>query len=204
MTEPVKESATILDATAGNRMMWRTKEDSRILWIDIEPDLTITPDILLDCTDTKFEEKRFNLIVFDPPHIVGGRKYGSVFSTPNMTEQGKKWRPGRSVPAYYGSDKYQTRNELLSFITKAEKEFYRILSDNGVLFIKWNEVTIPLEEILGIFSKWKIMIKIPVKKIKNEDTFTYWLLLMKDIANPLISESINIIRSETIKPLENW
>jgi len=201
MTEPVKESATILDATAGNRTLWKTKEDSRILWIDIEPELSFKPDLLLDCTDTKFEDKRFNLIIFDPPHEWGREKNETLFTTPNEEIAKKNWSE-RGHPRYYGADKYKTGEDLISFIFKAEKEFSRILNDNGVLFIKWSNIRIVFDKFSEIFSKWNLMIKIPTKKTDLSGNQTYWFMFMKKVGNPIISESINTIISKKETSLE--
>ena len=197
MTETIKESATILDATAGNRRLWNKREDSRVLWIDIEPELEIKPDILLDCTNTGFESGRFNLVVFDPPHMWGYKKNEIAFSTPSSKVAKEKWPDWygvRDAHGYYGADKYQTKEELMEFIFNSEKEFHRILRDEGVLLLKWNDRMGLLEAVIQIFSKWEIMLKIPVQKQKGQDTNTFWLLLMKKEGLPITAEAINRVK----------
>ena len=80
-----KPDARILDATASNRSIWRTKESNKIIWIDIEPELEINPDLILDCTQTGFPDNSIMMLIFDPPHW-WGQKTGSHW---DWMEKGK-------------------------------------------------------------------------------------------------------------------
>ena len=175
----MKPTARILDATASYRSMWHTREDNRILWIDIEPELDLKPDLLMDCTCTDFEDKRFHTIFFDPPHSWGHTKNTGVHQTPSrkiMKEKG--WGTG----AYYGFDRYKTKGELLSFINKAQKEFQRILSDDGILWFKWGELRITLDAIIPFFKDWRVMTKHEVAyRGKVVGCRTWWVALMKNL-----------------------
>jgi len=159
--------------------MWHTREDNRILWIDIEPELDLKPDLLMDCTCTDFEDKRFHTIFFDPPHSWGHTKNTGVHQTPSrkiMKEKG--WGTG----AYYGFDRYKTKGELLSFINKAQKEFQRILSDDGILWFKWGELRITLDAIIPFFKDWRVMTKHEVAyRGKVVGCRTWWVALMKNL-----------------------
>ena len=159
----MKDSARILDATAGNRCMWRTKEHPLVLWIDIEPDLNTKPDMMVDCTSTPFENEQFHTIFFDPPHEWGRKKNTGIFTTPSKNIADEKWPQWkRPNPRYYGTDKYPNKKEFLKFIDGAQSEFYRILSNDGCLWIKWNERKIKLNELLSRFQmNWHIMLRIP-------------------------------------------
>ena len=68
----IKPDAKILDATAGNRHIWKVKDDSRIVFMDIESELEVKPDIIGDCTKTDYPDGYFHTIFFDPPHWGGG------------------------------------------------------------------------------------------------------------------------------------
>ena len=81
----------VLDSTAGNRSMWKTKESEYVLWIDIEPELSTKPDILMDCTKTDFDNERFHTIFFDPPHNYGHTKNSGVHQTPSQVFMKEKW-----------------------------------------------------------------------------------------------------------------
>ena len=128
----MKSNAKILDATSGNRLMWQIKDSPLIYFIDIEGGLEVQPDKVVDCTKTGFEDGCFNMIFFDPPHGWGKKLGNNIYTcrtTEEFIEYRKKYDLNRwgNKPIYYGLDKYQSKSELLSFIHKAQKEFYRIL-----------------------------------------------------------------------------
>ncbi|GAI63776.1 unnamed protein product, partial [marine sediment metagenome] len=64
---------------------------------------------------------------------------------------------------YYGWDVYKTRQALIRHIIKAQKEFHRILTDDGLLWLKWNELEIKLLNILGIFQQWDELMRLYVE-----------------------------------------
>ena len=191
----MSESTTILDATAGNRMIWRTKSHPKIIWIDIEPELHIPPDKVMDCTKTIFLDESLNCIFFDPPHGYGKKLGGSWTSLRNMEDcKNYKWKAPRSekdfsAPPYWGWDKYKTKSQLLGFIHRAQKEFYRILKEDGMLWVKWNECNIPLDKILPFFKKWHEMLRFPIANPLQTigESQTYWIMFMKnpDVIEPL-------------------
>jgi hypothetical protein len=184
-----KANARILDATAGNRVIWKTKDDSRILFIDVEPELEVKPDIVMNCTKTDFPDKSFNLIVFDPPHGFGG-KVGEGFHTCRNKKEAeafsRKWgyEKGNLAHCYYGVDKFKTRPQVLRFVYLASKEFYRILQDTGILFVKWTSYQIHLDKALPYFLRnWLEMMRLEIKDSSQTAgaSQTYWLLFMKKL-----------------------
>lgn len=76
----------ILDPCCGSRMMWFDKQDQRCLFGDLRTEshylkdrgnlrhLEIHPDVRLDFTALPFADNSFNLVVFDPPHLVRAEK----------------------------------------------------------------------------------------------------------------------------------
>lgn len=174
----VKPDARILDATAGNRIMWKTRESNKVIWIDIEEELTVQPDFIMDCTNTNFEDGAFHTIIFDPPHSFGRTKNTGAHQTPSQELQLEKW--GRKG-TYYGFDKYPTKRTLLAFINKAQKEFQRILSDDGVLWFKWAEIHCTLNSILPFFSNWDVMLQVETASSRAGagKTRTWVVALMK-------------------------
>jgi len=172
----MKENARILDATASYRSMWKTKESDRVLWIDIEPEIELKPDLVMDCTKTDFDEGRFHTIFFDPPHNYGHTKNTGVHQTPRRSVQREKWG---NTGAYYGFDKYKTKAELLGFIDNAQQEFLRILSNDGILWFKWAELRATLSDILPIFRGWEVMTKHEVAYRGQVKTRTWWVAFMK-------------------------
>ncbi len=134
----MKTKKTILDACCGARMFWFDKKDPRAFFIDkrtLEPELMsngatlqVKPDAIMDFRKMDFPDKQFNLVVFDPPHVVRSgaksflaKKYGFL-------------------------DKNTWREDL----RKGFSECFRVLKGGGTLIFKWNECHIPLKEILAL------------------------------------------------------
>jgi len=83
-----------------------------------------------------------------------------------------------------GWDKYRNREELLNHIYRAQKEFRRVLKDNGVLFFKWGEQKIKVASILPLFRGWTLLMRIPVNwggRMGKSNVF--WLALYKRDSN---------------------
>lgn len=136
MNKVTSNSKTILDACCGSRMFWFDKEHPATVYMDNRKfscelcdgrDLKIEPDIVADFRNIPFDDNTFNLVVFDPPHLlkVGesswlAKKYGKL--TKNWPDDIKQ-----------GFD-----------------ECIRVLKPNGVLIFKWNEQQITLKQVLDI------------------------------------------------------
>ena len=169
----------ILDATAGNRTMYETKNVDCIVYIDIQKKLARKPTIFADCTRTPFKPKTFHTIFFDPPHRWGCEP-GDFFTFPDLKPKRLRMM-GMKGNIYYGPEIYKNKMELIAFIYKAQKEFLRILKDDGLLWLKWNEQYIPLPRILAIFKNWHILMILRV----NDPTQTmgthqtYWVCMCK-------------------------
>ena len=69
----------------------------------------------------------FYHVVFDPPHIVNSSASGNVAK-------------------YYGVLQDNWREELQQGLA----EGFRVLRHGGILVFKWNELTVPLREILAL------------------------------------------------------
>ena len=131
----------VLDVCCGCKMMWFDKEDNRAIFADKREgslDVShctsnpgkkiINPDVIHDFTNMNFENESFWHIVFDPPHVknislksVTGFSYGSL-------------------------DKDTWKDDL----KKGFAECFRVLKPNGTLIFKWNEIQIPLKEVLSL------------------------------------------------------
>lgn len=126
----------VLDPASGSRMFYFDREDPRVLFGDIREEehvlcdgraLSIAPDMLMDFRQLPFPDGSFKLVVFDPPHLerVGATSW-----------MGKKY--GRLSPSW--------RDDL----TAGFAECFRVLEPYGVLIFKWNEVQIPVSQILQL------------------------------------------------------
>ena len=169
----------ILDATAGNRTIYETKNVKQIIYIDIQKKLARKPTIFADCTRTPFRDKTFHTIFFDPPHNYNSDKLW--YSIPDSETYQKKWRKHGRIPTYYGLEIYKSRSDLIKFIYNAQKEFLRILRDDGLLWLKWNDYIIPLHNILAIFQNWRILLKLNIQDPLQTwgKGQTYWICMCK-------------------------
>jgi hypothetical protein len=170
----------ILDATAGNRTMWQTKSLEQIIYIDVEQRLEVKPTIFADNTNTPFFDKVFDTIFYDPPHMYGDK--GSFYVYPDSKSFLEKWKGYGVIPRYYGGDKYKNQMQLIVHVYKAQKEFRRILKDDGLLWLKWNETAITLKRLLKLFEYWHIMLTLPTKAPSQTagNKQTYWVCLAKE------------------------
>ena len=168
--------------------MWKTKYSDKVLYIDVDPELEITPDIITDCSHTDFDDGQFHTIFFDPPHIWGEKIGENIYACRNRAERTalleKRGYENRGGIAYYGIDKFKTKVDLLQFVDDAQKEFYRILSDGGMLWFRWSEWKIQLKEVMKLFGNWDKMLHIkeqPNSKLKRSTgkSKKHWIALTK-------------------------
>lgn len=150
----------ILDATAGNRTMWLIRDNENVVYIDIEKKLQHKPMIFADNTNTPFLDKSFNTIFYDPPHDFGAPPFDHTLKLTPETVEYIKHHP--FCTTYYGWDKYKNQQALIVHIYKAQKEFYRILADDGLLWFKWTEIKVSLHKVLSLFCDWHVLIEINI------------------------------------------
>ena len=113
--------------------------------------LIIDPDVKADFTEIPFPDNRFNVVVFDPPHLV------------NPGEKGWQFKK-------YGGLKGQWREELRQGFT----ECFRVLRPGGTLIFKWNEHQIKVSEILALTDERPLLGQRCGKTAK-----THWIIFMK-------------------------
>lgn len=175
----------ILDATAGNRTIWQHKNSKNIIYIDSQRKLTTKPTIFADNTYTPFLDNIFSTIFYDPPHDWGSKEGYH----PEYYIEIKRWAAKHKPFAftYYGWDVYQSYQELLHHIFKAQKEFYRILKPDGLLWFKWCEIRKPLNKVITLFVDWtellRIYVKSPTQTAGTGQTF--WVCLEKKQRNDI-------------------
>ena len=72
------EDKDIIDVCCGSRMFWFDKENPDVLFSDIREEehtlcdgrlLQVKPDIVADFRNLPFDNGKFKLVVFDPPHL---------------------------------------------------------------------------------------------------------------------------------------
>lgn len=159
----------VLDVTCGGRMMWFDKNNPAVLFVDNRvmkkeklkdgSNFGVKPDIVMDFRSLDFPSDTFNMVVFDPPHIKNAsakavitKKYGSL-----------------------NSDTWQDD------LTEGFAECFRVLKPHGVLIFKWNEVHIPVANILKLTPHKPLFGHRAGKTMR-----THWVCFMKPIPKELI------------------
>jgi SAM-dependent methyltransferase len=158
----------ILDVCCGPKGMWFDKKDNRTLFMDkrkqdyiIKPNaaypkgtlLKITPDIIGDFTKIQFANNSFWHIVFDPPHIVQKKPTGLITKQYGILNE--NWK---------------------EMLRKGFKECFRVLKPNGTLIFKWNECSIPVNEILKLTDQKPLYGHKSGKKMN-----THWIAFVKEL-----------------------
>lgn len=132
----------VLDACCGGRMFWFDKNNEDVVFQDNRIETRVVdvgtpstrgrspkvtrPDFLSSFTNMPYPNECFWHVVFDPPHLCKERDTG-VFT------------------ATYGVLNPETWQED---IRMGFQECFRVLKTNGTLIFKWNEIQIPLKEVL--------------------------------------------------------
>lgn len=128
----------ILDVCCGSRMFWFDKTNKDTIYMDIREfedtlcdgrHLSVNPDVIGDFRNIPFDGETFNMVVFDPPHLI---KAGD-----------NSW-----LVKKYG----KLSNAWPQDIKQGFDECMRVLKPNGTLIFKWNEEQIKLKEILNCIN----------------------------------------------------
>lgn len=174
----MKRNATILDACCGGKMFYFDKNDPRVLFQDIREIETklcdgrkyeIKPDVIGDFRSMEFEDGRFSLVVFDPPHLlrnVAKSKFADIYGSLNPKAKPCGWQHVK-----YGCLGQTDWRETLKL---GFAECFRVLKDGGFLVFKWNETDIPVSKVLELTDQQPIFGHV-VGKRNN----THWILFMK-------------------------
>lgn len=137
----------ILDVCCGSKMFWYNKEEPHTTFMDIRDEVLtytdrnavrkveVNPDIVANFRNIPFAGDIFDLVVFDPPHLIHvgdnswlAKKYGKL-------------------------DKNTWPQDLkLGF-----DECMRVLKPNGTMLFKWNEEQIKTKDVFEVFGQQPIL-----------------------------------------------
>ena len=158
----------ILDVTCAGKSIWFNKHHPSVIYCDQRSGefnynagkryggiraLHIEPDVVCDFTDLPFEDNRFALVVFDPPHLA------------RLTES--SW-----VRVKYGCLDENWQN----VIRKGFEECMRVLKPEGSLIFKWSETQFSTREVIDAIGREPLFGHRSGKKMG-----THWLTFMKGI-----------------------
>lgn len=126
----------ILDACCGARMFWFDKNNPDVVFMDKRKVRTmlcdgrqfaVNPDVIGDFTDIPYADNWFNMVVFDPPHLIHAGK--------------TSW-----LALKYGT----IEGDWKDMIRKGFKECLRVLKKDGVLIMKWSSDQISTKDVLQV------------------------------------------------------
>lgn len=166
LEEDAVSKPEILDACCGGRMWWWDKAHPLAVYMDKRvapagssqrrPRWSCQPDLLADFTEIPFEDEAFQLVVFDPPHLVR--------DTPS---------PASEVRLRYGELRSNDEQEVLR---RGFSECWRVLRAGGTLVFKWWG---PLERVSCHFPTTPAVGTRGKKASKDP---TWWLIFYKPLS----------------------
>ena len=131
----MSEHPKILDACCGSRMFWFDKENPDVTFMDIRQQyeelpsghiINVNPDVVADFRNMPFDDNTYDMVVFDPPHLLHAGK--------------NSW-----LAKKYG----RLDNNWQEDIKQGFNECMRVLKPNGSLIFKWNEEQVKLKDVLA-------------------------------------------------------
>jgi len=162
----------ILDATAGFRGIWYQKNHPFVTFMDIRKEKidsktknvkfssrrrwNINPDVVSEWKDAPFPDNYFDMVIFDPPHLLGNKN--------------NKLSALQKEYGYLNKDTW--RQEIKQGVGK----LFQILKPNGIFVFKWCENSIKVEEVIKLFP-YKPLFGSNTKS--KGHTANYWILFIK-------------------------
>lgn len=150
----------ILDACCGSRMFYFDKEHSDVTFMDLYPRyeelksghiINCQPDVVADFTNMPFENDFYDLVIFDPPHLIHVGQNSWLF---------KK----------YGK---LNKENWTDVIKQGFNECMRVLKPTGTLIFKWNEEQIEFSRILKLIDKQPLL--------GDKRGKTRWVVFVKEV-----------------------
>lgn len=115
-------------------------------------EIVVKPDIVGDFTNMQFDDNKFRMVVFDPPHL--------------KTLGNTSW-----LAKKYG----RLEDDWKSIIAAGFSECMRVLKPNGVLIFKCNETEIKVSDVLKLTTHKPLFGHTTGRQSK-----TMWVAFMKN------------------------
>lgn len=153
----------VLDVCCGGKMFYFDKQNRNVTFCDNRSEthtlcdgrvFKIEPDVVCDFRALPFIAEEFDLVIFDPPHLIEsqcgatswvGKKYGRL---------PKEFRP---------------------YLAQGFNECFRVLKQGGTLIFKWNDDQILVKEILKLTPERPLLGHRSGKRSK-----THWIVFHKE------------------------
>ena len=151
-------------------MFYFDKDDERVIFQDIRDEeiplckgglFKVHPDIVADFRNMPYPDSSFQMVVFDPPHMV----YYSRDANASHERRGDLY-------AEYG----ELKKDWREYIGQGFKECFRVLKPGGFLIFKWSDTDIKVKNILKLTPERPIFGHRVGKKMA-----THWISFMKSL-----------------------
>lgn len=148
----------ILDVCCGGKMFYFNPDSPLVTFMDIREGevefsegrkITIKPDVVGDFRAIPFYNETYDMVVFDPPHLIRAGKTSWLAKKYGVLNK-ETWESDLRVGFY---------------------ECFRVLKKGGVLIFKWNTDQIPLKQVL------ELAIRQPLFGDKRGKT--HWIVFVK-------------------------
>ena len=145
----------ILDLSAGRRAVWFDKNHPDATFIDIRPE--VHPTIVADARKLPNFMAGYSLVVFDPPHVNGGKN--------------------GNISRDYG---HHTTEEIRDIIRGSAREAHRVTKPQALMAFKWNDHDQKLSRVLDLMSEWWEPLFGHATSIRKKHVCqTYWVMLRR-------------------------
>jgi len=168
----------ILDATAGFKGIWYQKNHPFVTFMDIRKGwintktknakfrdcghFKINPDVVSEWKDAPFPDNYFDMIVFDPPHLVFKNK------NKKLSAMEKKY-------GYFYEDNWK------QILKEGIKRLFQILKPEGIFVLKWCESSKKTDEVIKLIPYQPLFGSRTGQKHNN-----FWIVFLKyDVNNKL-------------------
>ena len=129
--------AEVLDVCCGGKMFYFQPDAPYLCGVDIRKGkydigdgriIGINPDVQCDFRDLPFPDKSFNLVIYDPPHLLRCGDKSSLY-------------------AKYG----RLPGNWQEYLAEGFKEAWRVLKPSGTLIFKWSQYQLKSAAVLSVF-----------------------------------------------------